>query len=559
MPAPYRTPGVHVEEIATLPPSVAEVATAVPAFVGFTELGPKDGAEPVVRRFATLLEFETEFGRAQPVDFKVTQPVDNDHPAGETLVVLPSGTGVKAFSLYYALSHYFKNGGGPCYVASVGTYGTTASDLKAPLLKGVQALEKEDEPTLIVLTDAACLLPPKSYYELCTEALAQCRKLGDRFTIIDVVKGDSETTFRDGMKSDYLMYGAAYHPYLTTSIPYAYDEKRVKVRRTTSASATVTGSVTLGEKGIVVRYSGPPAATGVTVKAGDKTVDFDIAGGTLSITDVTGDKGVDVVTAWNDWKKSKGGAAAEPFEIVPAGDGSGAVSTGARKVLTETPKEAEEVLEDLKDDATAVYSRVRAALDEQCVVLPPSAAVAGIYARVDRDVGVWKAPANVTVAAVLGPVVKITDQQQETLNVDPGAGKSINAIRDFTGKGTLVWGARTLAGNDNEWRYVPVRRLFITIEESAKKASAFAVFEPNDQATWLKVKAMIESYLYGLWERGALAGPKPETAYYVQVGLGTTMTPQDVLEGRMIVKIGVAAVRPAEFIVLKFSHKLQTA
>ena len=160
--------------------------------------------------------------------------------------------------------------------------------------------------------------------------------------------------------------------------------------------------------------------------------------------------------------------------------------------------------------------------------------------------------------AVLGPVAKVTNDEQDRLNVDPTAGKSINAIRAFTGKGTLVWGARTLAGNDNEWRYVSVRRLFITIEESTRKATAFAVFEPNDSTTWLKVKAMIESYLYGLWERGALAGSKPESAYFVHVGLGKTMTPDDVLNGRMIVEIGVAAVRPAEFIVLRFSHKLQT-
>jgi len=139
------------------------------------------------------------------------------------------------------------------------------------------------------------------------------------------------------------------------------------------------------------------------------------------------------------------------------------------------------------------------------------------------------------------------------------AGKSINVIRDFTGRGTMVWGARTLAGNDNEWRYVSVRRLFINIEESAKKASAFAVFEPNDATLWLKVKGMIESYLYSLWERGALAGSKPEQAYYVNVGLGQTMTAQDVLEGRLIIDIGIAAVRPAEFVVLRFMHQLQQA
>ena len=193
------------------------------------------------------------------------------------------------------------------------------------------------------------------------------------------------------------------------------------------------------------------------------------------------------------------------------------------------------------------------------MTLPPSGAIAGIYASTDRERGVWKAPANVSISAVIGPVQKISDDAQKDLNVDVNSGKSINAIRSFAGKGTLVWGARTLAGNDNEWRYVSVRRLFIMIEESARKSTAFAVFEPNDLTTWLKVKGMIDSFLYGLWERGALAGAKPDQAYFVNVGLGKTMTPQDILEGRMNVEIGIAAVRPAEFIILRFSHKLQEA
>lgn len=192
------------------------------------------------------------------------------------------------------------------------------------------------------------------------------------------------------------------------------------------------------------------------------------------------------------------------------------------------------------------------------MVLPPSAAVAGIYARVDRDRGVWKAPANVSLSAVIGPVTKLTNTQQDDLNVH-STGKSINAIRAFTGQGTLVWGARTLLGNDNEWRYVPVRRLFNMIEESVRKSTSFAVFEPNDMTTWLKVKGMIEGFLYTLWGRGALAGPTPAAAYFVNVGLGKTMTPLDILEGRMNVELGIAAVRPAEFIILKFSHKLQEA
>ncbi|HLU88485.1 MAG TPA: phage tail sheath C-terminal domain-containing protein, partial [Cyclobacteriaceae bacterium] len=120
-----------------------------------------------------------------------------------------------------------------------------------------------------------------------------------------------------------------------------------------------------------------------------------------------------------------------------------------------------------------------------------------------------------------------------------------------------VWGARTLEGNSNEWRYISVRRFFIMVEESAKKATFPFVFEPNDAKTWIKVRAMLENYLSLLWRQGALAGAKPEHAFFVRCGLGQTMTAQDILEGRLIVEIGMAAVRPAEFIILRFSHKLQ--
>ncbi|MGK7908811.1 MAG: phage tail sheath C-terminal domain-containing protein [Synechococcus sp.] len=191
-------------------------------------------------------------------------------------------------------------------------------------------------------------------------------------------------------------------------------------------------------------------------------------------------------------------------------------------------------------------------------ILPSSGAVAGIYATVDHTRGVWKAPANVSIANVVGPAVKINDADQADLNVHT-TGKSINAIRSFTGKGTLVWGARTLAGNNNEWRYIPVRRFFNMAEESIKKATEPFVFEPNDANTWVRVRAMIENFLTLQWRAGALAGAKTEQAFFVKVGLGETMTAQDVLEGRMIVEIGMAVVRPAEFIILKFAHKMQVS
>ena len=206
--------------------------------------------------------------------------------------------------------------------------------------------------------------------------------------------------------------------------------------------------------------------------------------------------------------------------------------------------------------SNAQQNLVRLKLRDEGVELYPSAAIAGIYARVDSSRGVWKAPANEALSYVKAPLVKITDEEQRDLNIHD-SGRSINAIRTFTGQGgPKVWGARTLSGNDNEWRYVNIRRFFNMVEESVKKSTSWAVFEPNDINTWTKVRAMIENYLILKWKDGALAGAKPNDAFFVRVGLGQTMSAQDVLEGRMIVIIGLAAVRPAEFIILRFSHIL---
>jgi hypothetical protein len=214
-------------------------------------------------------------------------------------------------------------------------------------------------------------------------------------------------------------------------------------------------------------------------------------------------------------------------------------------------------LSDVEAIDSATYNKIKAEINRVKVVLPPSSLIAGIYAKVDGNIGVWKAPANISLNYVGKPTVKITNDMQDRLNVDTIAGKSINAIRSFTGRGNLVWGARTLAGNDNEWRFVSVRRFFNMVEESVKNATQQFVFDPNDANTWVKVRAMIENFLILQWRAGALAGAKPEQAFYVRVGLGQTMTAMDILEGKMNVEIGMAVVRPAEFIILKFSHKMQ--
>jgi hypothetical protein len=413
-----------------------------------------------------------------------------------------------------------------------------------------------------VLTDAVAL-SPTDYYDLCQQSLAQCNKLKDRFAILDVLQADGVTNFRNGIGANALLYGAAYTPYLQTTLTYQYAESDITIQGLTEAPASPTWRRAFGDgNGIVVTYTGSAGDTPrvrIIAGAAADPVGFNIVAQVLTISNTAGKRGADVATAWNTWRTTN---TPSGFHISVDGIGSGDVphtNNANVDVTRQTSPLSVVTLASIRSTETALYSQIKTALNQQWVTLPPSAALAGVYARVDRDRGVWKAPANVSLLSVTGPVVKITHEQQEDLNVDPTAGKSINALRAFTGKGTLVWGARTLAGNDNEWRYIPVRRLFNLIEESTQKSTAFAVFEPNDATTWLKVKAMIESYLYGLWERGALAGPTPEASYFVNVGLGKTMTTQDILEGRMIVEIGVAAVRPAEFILLRFSHHMQQA
>ncbi|UZD21714.1 phage tail sheath subtilisin-like domain-containing protein [Algoriphagus halophytocola] len=492
--ASQSTPGVYIQEISTLPASIASVETAIPAFIGHTEIAIKDGesVKTIPTRITSMLEFEAIFGKANPEAFTIT--VEDTYPGSQgtpgkldsrKITAVPPAT-PSPYKLYYSLQMYFSNGGGPCYIVSVNDFDNLPAKGdptdEDSLMGGLEALKGVDEPTLIVFPDVIIPVAPgdttgKIYKGIYDAALAQCESLKDRFVIIDVKDvtadpfADAQNFRNDAIGISNLKYGAAYYPNLSSALNYAF-----------------------------------------------------------SPTDQT-------ITHTNTYA------------------GGGANDAGVHNTL---PLEASDPADPsvLKNDPS-LYRSIIAEINKSYITLPPSGAIAGIYARVDSQRGVWKAPANVDVRTVIGPSRKVSHDQQADLNVDATSGKSINAIRTFTGKGTLVWGARTLAGNDNEWRYVPVRRLYIFIEESVKKATEFVVFEPNDANTWLRTKTMIENFLSKLWRDGALAGAKPEEAFFVRVGLGQTMSSQDILEGRMNIEIGLAAVRPAEFIILKFSHKLQ--
>ncbi|MDR5817135.1 MULTISPECIES: phage tail sheath C-terminal domain-containing protein [unclassified Caballeronia] len=186
--------------------------------------------------------------------------------------------------------------------------------------------------------------------------------------------------------------------------------------------------------------------------------------------------------------------------------------------------------------------------------IPPSAVMAGLYCRNDRQRGVWKAPANMPLPAGYTPLYTVTDDLQAQYT----SGRAINMIRSFNDNAPVVWGARTLEDSDN-WRYIPVRRLFNSVERDVDNAMKEMVFEPNTPLTWEKVRSAINSYLHQLWKQGALAGQSDDEAYFVQIGKDITMSADDIAQGKMIVKIGLAATRPAEFIVLQFTQTVEAA
>lgn len=187
-------------------------------------------------------------------------------------------------------------------------------------------------------------------------------------------------------------------------------------------------------------------------------------------------------------------------------------------------------------------------LDKRNLAIPPSGSVMGIYARSDNERGVHKAPANEVVRACVGLDCQFNKEEQDILNP-----KGVNLIRTFPGMGIRVWGART-ASSDSTWKYINVRRLFIFIEESIKANTNWAVFEPNDETLWVRVQRTISVFLTGLWRNGSLAGTSAEEAFFVNVDR-TTMSQDDIDNGRLICVIGVAPVKPAEFVIFRITQK----
>jgi phage tail sheath protein FI len=216
--------------------------------------------------------------------------------------------------------------------------------------------------------------------------------------------------------------------------------------------------------------------------------------------------------------------------------------------------EVQEVREPLDSKNAAIYYPWITIADPNAapgpgakIQVPPSGAVCGLYASNDAQRGVFKAPANLPIAGALGFELSLNEQQNSVLNQ-----AGINCLRTFPGKGNLVWGARTVS-SDSEWRYVNVRRYLLYLEHSIDSGTKWAVFEPNNATLWTAVQTSVSNFLASEWHRGALLGAKPEQAYFVRCD-GTTMSQTDIDAGRLICLVGVAVIRPAEFVIFRISQ-----
>lgn len=508
--AVMKTPGVYIVEKSAFPNSVVEVATAVPAFIGFTQFAA-NGSKSLLNkpwRISSMAEFHKYFGYGPEPVFSIVDAKEDEDPdfvLAEKRKVLTQTN--HKFTLYFNMLLFFQNGGGPCYIVSIGDY--KADITPDAFLKGVGTLEKEQEPTMVVLPEAVSLPDADQCISVQQAALQHCGgKMRNRVAILDVYggfkdrqhpDGDCVVEFRNKLGINYLDFATAYYPWVNASIiqesslnyDIFHDHENLK----------------------------------------------DLLSEELRVDEESEDEGVQ---AQQDAFKQ------EIEKISEKGDDPLSPDELAERVL----------LHKTLSTISPMYVEMLKSACLKLNQLPPSAAMAGIYTMVDNSKGVWKSPANVSLAAVTSPMVNITHDEQEDLNVT-SQGKSINAIRSFIGEGTLVWGARTLDGNSLDWRYISVRRTMIMLEESIRLSTKAYVFEANDAQTWVTIKSMIGNFLTGIWKRGGLAGSSPDDAFSVHVGLGETMTPEDILEGILRVTVLVAVTRPAEFIEITFNQQMQ--
>ncbi|MCD2324185.1 hypothetical protein LQ953_09195 [Sphingomonas sp. IC-56] len=588
----YRTPGVYIQEPDSFPPSIVGVETAVPCFIGYTEFAVDTDKRDLLltpKRIESMAEFVQCFGRGSSQQYFLAPTADADKdgqpdaPADDPLnrnwgfVSLDGSTsytlvqkGRTALNLYNSMRLFYANGGGPCWVISVGGYvrdGQPTTPDPQDFLKGLAVGETFVGPTMLAIPDALQLATQADFNAVTAQMLRSCAKTGDRMALLDVWGASALTprddwtstveAFRTGVRQvpqEMWRFGAAYFPPLATSV---VPTSEIDISNFAVEGDSNADNRTLLQQalyGVLARtYPAPPPGDDAGKGNGTETKPTDTG---TSKPAATGGAANDSTPLSPTRLSAKGVAVLDNYvqaigtsvAVLPAPATQGAVAQGiTHKQLTAALVATVPGFQNLLTAIAATQG-----------VLPTSGAMAGVWASNDATRGVWNAPANTGIATLVMPKLPVAGDQQDDLNV-PVQGLAVNAIRTFQGRGSLIWGARTLDSQSNDWRYIQVRRTMIYVEQSVKQALDATVFRPNTAQTWVTVTSMIESFLHGLWAAGGLMGNAPAQAYNVACGLGSTMTPDDVLNGVMRVQITLQMVRPAEFILLTFKQQMQGA
>ena len=517
----YTAPGVYVEEVASTQKVLSAAPTAVAAFVGFTEKYPTDDpADPeglAPRLITSWGQFENLYGSFTPG------------------AILP-------LSVY----GYFANGGSLAYVVRVPNTAPSgepsrreipAADRALGLPLAVESLEPDADISIQVTTDETEEEGPSP------------------FTIDVLSGGEIVETFPD------LTLGGGKRNVATV---VNKTSTKIKIDVLLDDKTDLSGQLEVIKPGVYSLEKATPNPVPVTGRkfAGSESARQGING--LAVADdVTMVVVPDLVTAAT---KPDGTLDLGLWKAVQTTLISHCEQNGNRMaVLDAPPGMTPQQIRDWRSE-TAMYDSAYAALyypwikvenpiglnGDAEVFIPPSGHIAGVWARTDESRGVWKAPANDTIRGCLDVAYGVTQNEQSVLNPI-----GINCIRPFGTRGIRIWGARTLA-SDSDWRYINVRRLFNMVETTILQGTQWAVFEPNDVALWEGVKRTLNAFLRGLWSAGALFGQSVDQAFYVKCDAETN-PPESIDQGLLIVEVGIAPVKPAEFVVFRIAQHKQIA
>jgi len=509
----YQSPGVYVEEVDRGTKPIEAVGTAVAAFVGFTEKAEQlDGGESL-----SLLN------KAVAI-------------ANWSQYVAKYGGFVAGAYLPYAVYGYFLNGGSRCYVVSVKTLGASVDkELASPATVALPSSSDRPADTLQISARSGGPAGNDIRVEVRPEA-------EDRFTLVITGPAGATETFEH--------------------LTLAKDERNVETL--VNAQSTLVRIAVLKATGSLVErkpQAGVYSLAGGAIQTRAATV-ADYRGKAADRSGIGGLEAVDEVTML---------AAPDLMASYQAGEMSLADVQAVQQAMyehCERVKYCFAILDcppDLTPQAmrdwrlTSNYDSKYAALyypwietadmvrGKGSLRVPPSGHVAGVYARSDTERGVHKAPANEVVRGATGLAIQLTRAEQDSLNPI-----GVNCIRSFPGRGIRIWGARTVS-SDPAWRYINVRRLFNMVEESIERGTQWVVFEPNDADLWARVRRDVRAFLKTVWSSGALFGASPDEAFYVKCD--AELNPPEVRDlGQLIIEVGIAPVKPAEFVIFRISQ-----